>query len=336
MKKLLDVKNLKVSFHTYAGEVKAVRGISFDLDEGETLAIVGESGSGKSITAKSIMKLLPKDISDIKADSEIDFNGTNVLKLSDKELQKVRGREIGMIFQDPMTSLNPTMKIGKQIEEVLKIHRGLNKLESKEEIIRLLKLVNIPNPEKRLNQYPFEFSGGMRQRMMIAMALACRPKVLIADEPTTALDVTIQAQIMDLIDKLKVQMGTAVILITHDLGVVFEHADKIQVMYAGVIVERGTVKDIFKNAKHPYTWALLKSMPTLDTEHKGELYSISGTPPDLLNPPTGCPFAARCEYAMEVCKEQRPEETVISDTHKVDCWLMHEYAPKVKSPLEEV
>ena len=336
MKKLLDVKNLKVSFHTYAGEVKAVRGISFDLDEGETLAIVGESGSGKSITAKSIMKLLPKDISDIKEDSEIDFNGTNVLKLSDKELQKVRGREIGMIFQDPMTSLNPTMKIGKQIEEVLKIHRGLNKLESKEEIIRLLKLVNIPNPEKRLNQYPFEFSGGMRQRMMIAMALACRPKVLIADEPTTALDVTIQAQIMDLIDKLKVQMGTAVILITHDLGVVFEHADKIQVMYAGVIVERGTVKDIFKNAKHPYTWALLKSMPTIDTEHKGELYSISGTPPDLLNPPTGCPFAARCEYAMEVCKEQRPEETVISDTHKVDCWLMHEYAPKVKSPLEEV
>ncbi|MGL5869718.1 ABC transporter ATP-binding protein [Clostridium chrysemydis] len=336
MKKLLDVKNLKVSFHTYAGEVKAVRGISFDLDEGETLAIVGESGSGKSITAKSIMKLLPKDISDIKEDSEIDFNGTNVLKLSDKELQKVRGREIGMIFQDPMTSLNPTMKIGKQIEEVLKIHRGLNKLESKEEIIRLLKLVNIPNPEKRLNQYPFEFSGGMRQRMMIAMALACRPKVLIADEPTTALDVTIQAQIMDLIDKLKVQMGTAVILITHDLGVVFEHADKIQVMYAGVIVERGTVKDIFKNAKHPYTWALLKSMPTLDTEHKGELYSISGTPPDLLNPPTGCPFAARCEYAMEVCKEQRPEETVISDTHKVDCWLMHEYAPKFKSPLEEV
>lgn len=336
MKKLLDVKNLKVSFHTYAGEVKAVRGISFDLNEGETLAIVGESGSGKSITAKSIMKLLPKDISDIKDDSEIDFNGTNVLKLSDKELQKVRGREIGMIFQDPMTSLNPTMKIGKQIEEVLKIHRGLNKLESKEEIIRLLKLVNIPNPEKRLNQYPFEFSGGMRQRMMIAMALACRPKVLIADEPTTALDVTIQAQIMDLIDKLKVKMGTAVILITHDLGVVFEHADKIQVMYAGVIVERGTVKDIFKNAKHPYTWALLKSMPTLDTEHKGELYSISGTPPDLLNPPTGCPFAARCEYAMEVCKEQRPEETVISDTHKVDCWLMHEYAPKVKSPLEEV
>ncbi|WP_194191089.1 ABC transporter ATP-binding protein [Clostridium chrysemydis] len=336
MKKLLEVKNLKVSFHTYAGEVKAVRGISFDLEEGETLAIVGESGSGKSITAKSIMKLLPKDISDIKEESEIDFNGTNVLKLSDKELQKVRGKEIGMIFQDPMTSLNPTMKIGKQIEEVLKIHRGLNKLESKEEIIRLLKLVNIPNPEKRLNQYPFEFSGGMRQRMMIAMALACRPKVLIADEPTTALDVTIQAQIMDLIDKLKVQMGTAVILITHDLGVVFEHADKIQVMYAGVIVERGTVKDIFKNAKHPYTWALLKSMPTLDTEHKGELYSISGTPPDLLNPPTGCPFAARCEYAMEVCKEQRPEETVISDTHKVDCWLMHEYAPKVKSPLEEV
>lgn len=335
MSKLLDVENLKVSFHTYAGEVQAVRGVSFDLEEGETLAIVGESGSGKSITSKSIMRLLPKDISEIKEESKIYFNGKDILDLKEKDLRKVRGGEIGMIFQDPMTSLNPTMKIGKQIEEVLKIHRGLSKKECREEIVRLLRLVNIPNPEGRLNQYPFEFSGGMRQRMMIAMALACRPKVLIADEPTTALDVTIQAQIMELIGKLKVKMGTAVILITHDLGVVFEHADRIQVMYAGVIVERGTVKEIFKESKHPYTWALLKSMPTLDTEHKGKLYSISGTPPDLLNPPTGCPFAARCEYAMGICREAKPEETVLTDTHKVNCWLMHEYAPKVKSPLEE-
>lgn len=239
-----------------------------------------------------------------------------------------------MIFQDPMTSLNPTMKLGKQIIEVLKVHRGLKGEEAKNEAIRLLKLVNIPNAETRINQYPFEFSGGMRQRMMIAIALACHPKVLIADEPTTALDVTIQAQIMDLIDELKEKFKTAVVLITHDLGVVAEHSDKIQVMYAGIVLERGTVKEIFEDAKHPYTWALLRSMPTLDTEHKSELYSIEGTPPDLLNPPKGCPFAARCEYAMEICKEEMPEETKFSESHKVNCWLMHEYAPKVISPLK--
>lgn len=334
MSKILEVKDLKVLFHTYAGEVKAVRGVSFDLEAGETLAIVGESGCGKSITAKSLMKLLPTPPAEIDKDSKIIFNGKDVLSLNKKELQKLRGGDISMIFQDPMTSLNPTMKIGKQIIEVLKIHRGMNKKDATEEAIRLLKLVNIPNAESRINQYPFEFSGGMRQRMMIAIALACNPKVLIADEPTTALDVTIQAQIMNLINDLKEKLGTSVILITHDLGVVAEFSDKIQVMYAGIVVERGTVEEIFTDAKHPYTWALLKSMPTLDTEHKGELYSISGTPPDLLNPPIGCPFAARCEYAMEICKEEMPEETIITDSHKVNCWLMHENAPKVESPLK--
>lgn len=335
MSKILEVKDLKVLFHTYAGEVKAVRGVSFDLEAGETLAIVGESGCGKSITAKSLMKLLPTPPAEIDKNSKIIFNGKDVLSLNKKELQKLRGGDISMIFQDPMTSLNPTMKIGKQIIEVLKIHRGMNKKDATEEAIRLLKLVNIPNAESRINQYPFEFSGGMRQRMMIAIALACNPKVLIADEPTTALDVTIQAQIMNLINDLKEKLGTSVILITHDLGVVAEFSDKIQVMYAGIVVERGTVEEIFTDAKHPYTWALLKSMPTLDTEHKGELYSISGTPPDLLNPPIGCPFAARCEYAMEICKEEMPEETIITDSHKVNCWLMHENAPKVESPLKK-
>ncbi|MBM7833095.1 ABC transporter ATP-binding protein [Clostridium sardiniense] len=334
MSKILEVKDLKVLFHTYAGEVKAVRGVSFDLEAGETLAIVGESGCGKSITAKSLMKLLPTPPAEIDKNSKIIFNGKDVLSLNKKELQKLRGGDISMIFQDPMTSLNPTMKIGKQIIEVLKIHRGMNKKDATEEAIRLLKLVNIPNAESRINQYPFEFSGGMRQRMMIAIALACNPKVLIADEPTTALDVTIQAQIMNLINDLKEKLGTSVILITHDLGVVAEFSDKIQVMYAGIVVERGTVEEIFTDAKHPYTWALLKSMPTLDTEHKGELYSISGTPPDLLNPPIGCPFAARCEYAMEICKEEMPEETIITDSHKINCWLMHENAPKVESPLK--
>ncbi|GAA0070249.1 ABC transporter ATP-binding protein [Clostridium sardiniense] len=335
MSKILEVKDLKVLFHTYAGEVKAVRGVSFDLEAGETLAIVGESGCGKSITAKSLMKLLPTPPAEIDKNSKIIFNGKDVLSLNKKELQKLRGGDISMIFQDPMTSLNPTMKIGKQIIEVLKIHRGMNKKDATEEAIRLLKLVNIPNAESRINQYPFEFSGGMRQRMMIAIALACNPKVLIADEPTTALDVTIQAQIMNLINDLKEKLGTSVILITHDLGVVAEFSDKIQVMYAGIVVERGTVEELFTDAKHPYTWALLKSMPTLDTEHKGELYSISGTPPDLLNPPIGCPFAARCEYAMEICKEEMPEETIITDSHKVNCWLMHENAPKVESPLKK-
>ncbi|NLM34898.1 MAG: ABC transporter ATP-binding protein [Clostridiales bacterium] len=335
MSKILEVKDLRVSFHTYAGEVQAVRGVSFDVEESETLAIVGESGCGKSITAKSIMRLLPEPPAEIKKDSKILFNGKNILDFNKKELRSYRGGDVSMIFQDPMTSLNPTMKIGKQIAEVLMIHRGLKKKEALEEAVRMLKLVNIPNAEERVNQYPFEFSGGMRQRVMIAIALACNPKLLIADEPTTALDVTIQAQIMELMAELQEKLGTAIILITHDLGVVAKVAHKIQVMYAGKVVERGTTDEIFYESKHPYTWALLNSVPTLDTEHKSRLYSIPGTPPDLLKPPVGCPFAARCQYAMPICKEAMPEETSLSQTHKANCWLLHPNAPKVEPPLKK-
>ncbi|WP_125152758.1 ABC transporter ATP-binding protein [Clostridium rectalis] len=332
MSKLLEVKDLKVSFHTYAGEVQSVRGVSFNLDKGETLAIVGESGCGKTITSKSIMRLIPTPPGEIKEGSQIIFEGKDILKMDNKELRKLRGESISMIFQDPMTSLNPTMKIGKQIAESLIIHRGMDKKEALEESVKILKLVNIPNAEKRINQYPHEFSGGMRQRAMIAIALACNPKILIADEPTTALDVTIQAQIMDLIKSLQDKIGMGVILITHDLGVVASVATKIQVMYAGKIIERGFTEEIFSNPKHPYTWALLQSVPRLETEHKNELYSIKGTPPDLLKPPAGCPFASRCEYCMEICKEQMPEVSKITDNHSVHCWLQHPLAPKVNMP----
>ena len=328
MEKLLEVKNLKVSYHTYAGEVQAVRGVNFYLNRGETLAIVGESGCGKTVTSKSIMRLIKKP-GEIKKDSEILFEGKDILKMDEKDLKNLKGSDISMIFQDPMTSLNPTMKIGSQISESLIEHRGMNKQEALKESIKLLKLVNMPNPEKRVNQYAFEFSGGMRQRAMIAMAVACYPKILIADEPTTALDVTIQAQIMDLIKDLQVKFGTAVILVTHDLGIVAGVADKIQVMYAGKIVEKGSVDDIFYNAKHPYTWALIKSVPRLDLEHKGKLYSIKGTPPDLLRPPVGCPFVSRCDLCMGICHEAMPVITKISETQEVSCWLQHPQAPKI-------
>lgn len=332
MDKLLEVKNLKVSYHTYAGEVQSVRGVNFFLNKGETLAIVGESGCGKSVTAKSLMRLIQTPPGEIKEGSEILFNGKNIVKMDETSLKMLRGSDISMIFQDPMTSLNPTMTVGNQIAETLIIHRGLSKAEAFEEAVKMLKLVNLPNAEKRAKQYPHEFSGGMRQRAMIAIALACTPQVLIADEPTTALDVTIQAQIMDLIKDLQNKLGTAVILITHDLGVVADVADRIQVMYSGLIVEKGTVDELFYNPQHPYTWALLKSVPRLTTEHKDTLYSIKGTPPDLLNPPVGCPFAARCEYAMAVCKEAMPEYTELTSTHGVHCWLQHPYAPKVERP----
>ncbi|SKA83720.1 oligopeptide transport system ATP-binding protein [Clostridium sp. USBA 49] len=334
MEKILEVKNLKVSYHTYAGEVQSVRGVDFYLNKGETLAVVGESGCGKSVTAKSIMRLIQTPPGEIKKGSEIIFNGKNLVDLPEKELRNIRGAEISMIFQDPMTSLNPTMTVGKQIAESLIIHRGMNKHEAMGEAIKMLKLVNIPNAEKRAKQYPHEFSGGMRQRAMIAIALACNPKILIADEPTTALDVTIQAQIMELIADLQAKLGTAVILITHDLGVVADVAHRIQVMYAGQIIERGTTDEIFYKPQHPYTWALLQSVPRLDTGHKKELYSIKGTPPDLIKPPVGCPFASRCEYAMPICREAMPEVTKLSDSHEVSCWLKHSLAPKVEMPKE--
>ena len=333
MERILDVENLQVSFHTYAGEVKAVRGVDFHLDKGETLAIVGESGCGKTVTSKAIMRLLPEPMpAEIKKDSKIIFDGKNILDMNEKELRKLRGSDISMIFQDPMTSLNPTMTVGKQIAESLIIHRGMNKAEAMKEAIKMLDLVNIPNADKRVHQYPHEFSGGMRQRAMIAIALACNPKVLIADEPTTALDVTIQAQIMDLIGDLQKKLGTAVMLITHDLGVVADTADRIQVMYAGQVIERGTVEEIFANPQHPYTWALLQSVPRLDTKNKDTLYALNGTPPDLVKPPIGCPFAARCEYCMQICLEEMPEVTNIKNDHQVLCWLKHPMAPKVEIP----
>jgi oligopeptide transport system ATP-binding protein len=334
-RKILDVKNLSVSFKTYAGENQAVRGVSFHLNEGETLAIVGESGCGKTVTSKSILRILPSPPAIIHEDSEIYLEDRELTSLSDSEIIGIRGSEISMIFQDPMTSLNPTMKIGDQIAESIMIHQGKSKKKAIKDVVDLLELVGIPNPEARVKQFPHEFSGGMRQRAMIAIALACNPKILIADEPTTALDVTIQAQIMDLIKSLQKKLNTAVILVTHDLGVVAEVADRIQVMYAGEIVETGNSRDIFYKPKHPYTWALLKSVPKLHTENKSELYSLNGTPPDLLNPPTGCAFAARCDYCMNICREQSPSFSDIHSEHKAACWLLHPKAPTIDYKVEK-
>jgi len=335
MENILEVKDLKVSFHTYAGEVQAVRGVTFNLKKGESLAIVGESGCGKSVTSQAIMRLIQMPPGEIKAGSSILFDGkTDIVKLSDKEMESVRGSEMGMIFQDPMTSLNPTMKIGLQISEGLIKHQGLSKQAARERAIEMLRLVGIPNPEARIDQYPHQFSGGMRQRVMIAIALACNPKLLIADEPTTALDVTIQAQILDLMRDLQEKTGASIIIITHDLGVVADIAQRVVVMYAGKVVEQGTVDDVFYNPKHPYTWGLLRSVPRLDNDEKQELIPIDGTPPDLIAPPKGCGFAARCPYAMEVCMEQDAEMTKISSSHTAACWLMHPNAPKVERPIE--
>ncbi len=327
--KLIDVKNLRVSFHTYAGEVKAVRGLDFHVKRGETLAFVGESGCGKSVTAKALMRLLPEESSEIKKESIITFEGEDVMSMKGRRLTDLRGGDIAMIFQDPMTSLNPTLTIGMQIIEALKIHRGLKGNDAKREAIRLLELVQIPEAEKRLKSYPHELSGGMRQRVMIAIALSCSPKLLIADEPTTALDVTIQAQILDLIHDLKEQLHTAVILVTHDLGVVANFADRIQVMYAGDIIEEGKTEEIFYNARHPYTWALLNSIPKVHDTKNDDLRALGGTPPDLLLPLPGCPFAPRCSRAMEICKKMAPAATVHSDTHRSWCWLEHEYAGEI-------
>lgn len=331
-KKLLDIKNLQVSFDTYAGEVKAVRGVSFHVNKGETLAIVGESGCGKSVTAQTIMHLIPMPPGRIKQGS-IMFEGKDLAKFTERQMQSMRGQEISMIFQDPMTSLNPTMKVGKQIMEGLIKHQKMSKNEAKNRAVEMLRLVGMPNPEKRVDQYPHEFSGGMRQRAMIAIALACNPKLLIADEPTTALDVTIQAQIIELMMELQKKLDTAIIMITHDLGVVAKISDRVAVMYAGKIVESGTSDEIFHNPQHPYTWGLLKSVPRLDIGEKERLIPIDGTPPDLFAPPKGCSFADRCDYAMPICKQQNPDRYDLSKTHYVSCWLKHEMAPKIKNPV---
>lgn len=326
----MEVKDLSISFDTYGAEVQAVRNISFHLDEKETLAIVGESGSGKSVTAQSLMRLVPMPPGKFVGGSII-FDGEDITQKSEKQMESIRGKDISMIFQDPMTSLNPTMTVGKQIAEGLIKHQNLSKKAAHDRGVELLKLVGIPNPEARIKQYPHQYSGGMRQRAMIAIALACNPKILIADEPTTALDVTIQAQILDLMRELQDKTGTAIILITHDLGVVANAASRVAVMYGGKIVETGTVDEIFYNPKHPYTWGLLGSMPKLDAEGE-ELQAIPGSPPDLADPPKGCPFVTRCPYAMKVCEQHMPDYKELSSTQKTACWLLDERAPDVEPP----
>lgn len=329
---ILTVKNLKVSYHTYAGEVKSVRGVSFDLKRGEALAIVGESGCGKSVTAKSIMGLIKGPGGEVKEGSEILYNDVNILNYNKKQWQSYKGGECAMIFQDALASLNPTMRVGKQIMENLMAHKNMSKKEAEAEAINMLRLVGIPEPERRVKQYPHEFSGGMRQRVMIAIAFACDPKLLICDEPTTALDVTIQGQILDIIKELQKKNNTSVVMITHDLGVVANIAQNIAVMYSGMIVESGKCEDIFYRPRHPYTWALIQSVPRLDLENKQVLATIPGAPPDLLNPPVGCPFSTRCQYCMQICKESIPEKTEFGDGHYAACWLHHPMAPKVEMP----
>ena len=315
---LLEVKNLKTSFFTDAGEVKAVNDVSFTLDRGKVLGIVGESGSGKSVTAYSIMQILAST-GKIKSGS-ICLDGQELVGADEKVIKNVRGNKISIIFQDPMTSLNPTYTIGKQLMEPIMLHTGRNKKEAYERAVEMLRLVNINDPEKRMKQYPFEHSGGMRQRIMIAMALACEPDILIADEPTTALDVTIQAQILELMTSLQKELGMAIIMITHDLGVVAQLCDEIIVMYAGSICEQGTADEIFYNPCHEYTKGLLRSIPTLDTAGK-RLQPITGTPIDLLNMPKGCPFAPRCDNAMRICIHHNAQKMQINENHAASCWM---------------
>ena len=316
---LVDVKNERLSFFTPAGEVKALNDVSIRLKEGEVLGIVGESGSGKSVTAYSLMGLTahPGRL----LGGELHFNGHQVEKMSEKEIRKFRGNEISIIFQDPMTSLNPVYTIGNQITEVVRLHTDKTKQQAKERARELLELVGINEPDRRLKQYPHELSGGMRQRVMIAIALACEPKLLIADEPTTALDVTIQAQILELMMELKDKLGMAIIMITHDLGVVASMCERIAVMYAGRIVEYGTTDDIFYHPKHQYTKGLIRSIPRLDTKEHERLVPIEGTPVDMLNPPAGCPFAPRCDAAMQICLREMPPVTSFGDVHYTQCWL---------------
>ena len=331
-KKLLEVNDLRINFKTYAGVVQAVRGVNFELYEGETLAIVGESGSGKSVTSNALMKLIPQPPG-IYAGGQILFEGKDLIPLTDKQMMKIRGNEIAMIFQDPMTALNPTMRIGKQITEVIMQHRKANSAaEAKARAIELLDQVGIPFPEKRFRAYPHELSGGMRQRVVIAIALAADPKLLIADEPTTALDVTIQAQILELMKDIQKRSNTSIVFITHDLGVVANVADRVAVMYAGQIVEYGTVEDIFYNPKHPYTWGLLGSMPDLNESTDELLRAIPGSPPNLIDPPKGCAFAPRNEYALAIDYEKEPPIFQVSDTHYAKTWLLHPDAPKISIP----
>ena len=329
---ILSIENLRIHFETFAGEVQAIRGVNLKLQKGETLALVGESGSGKSVTAKSVMKLLSNNA--VVKEGSITFKGENILEKSERDMQSIRGKEIAMVFQDPMTSLDPTMKIGKQIIEVIIKHEKVSKEEANKRAEELLELVGIPNAKERMKQYPHQFSGGQRQRIVIAIALACHPDVLIADEPTTALDVTIQAQILELLKELQQQFQMAIIFITHDLGVVANVADRVAVMYAGKVVEVGTADEVFYNPQHPYTWGLLRSMPTL---HTGDtLYAIPGSPPDLLDPPVGDAFALRSDVALEIDRVKEPPMFEVSPTHFAATWLLDPRAPKVPVPEEIV
>ena len=329
---ILSIENLRIHFETFAGEVQAIRGVNLKLQKGETLALVGESGSGKSVTAKSVMKLLSNNA--VVKEGAIIFKGENILDKSERDMQSIRGKKITMVFQDPMTSLDPTMKIGKQITEVIIKHEKASKEEADKRAEELLELVGIPNAKERMKQYPHQFSGGQRQRIVIAIALACNPDVLIADEPTTALDVTIQAQILELLKELQQKFQMAIIFITHDLGVVANVADRVAVMYAGKVVEVGTADEVFYNPQHPYTWGLLRSMPTL---HTGDtLYAIPGSPPDLLDPPVGDAFALRSDVALEIDRVKEPPMFEVSPTHFAATWLLDPRAPKVPVPEEIV
>ena len=326
--KILQVKNLQAHFKTDAGIVKAVDGVSFDLHKGEMLAIVGESGSGKSVTNLAIMNLIPNPPGKIVG-GEVWYNGQDILKMNKKEIRRLRGNKISMIFQDPMTSLNPFLKISTQMIETIRLHQGLSKKDARTKAIDMLKMVGIPAAEKRIDCYPHQFSGGMRQRVMIAMGLSCDPEVLIADEPTSALDVTIQAQIIELIGDLSARLGTAVIMITHSLGLVAGMCDSVCVMYAGRVVEQGGVDELFANPSHPYTRGLIKSVPRMDKKNTGRLFSITGQPPNVIDLPPCCPFYPRCNQAMPQCKKQYPASHTFSPTHRASCWL---YSPENAAP----
>ena len=315
---LLEVKDLHTSFYTPAGEVKAVNGVSFNLERGKVLGIVGESGSGKSVTAYSIMQILEKTGKIVSG--SVKFDGQELVGIGEDGMKNIRGNKISIIFQDPMTSLNPTYTIGHQLMEAITLHTGRNKQQAWDRAVEMLRLVNVNEPEKRMKQYPFEFSGGMRQRVMIAMALACEPDILIADEPTTALDVTIQAQILELMQSLQKELGMAIIMITHDLGVVAQMCDEVIVMYAGSICEQGSADEIFYNPKHEYTKGLMRSIPTVDSDGS-RLHPITGTPIDLLNMPKGCPFAPRCDAAMKICMRERCQRMQINEWHQASCWM---------------
>ena len=330
---LLEVDDLKMYFHTEDGVVRAVDGVSYTLDRGETLGVVGESGSGKSVTAMTIMGLISMPPGKIEG-GDVRYRGRSILEMTEEEMQHIRGNDIAMIFQDPMTSLNPVYKIGKQVGEGLRLHRGYSKQEALKRATELLDLVGIPEPEKRVNEYPHQFSGGMRQRVMIAMALACDPDILIADEPTTALDVTIQAQIIELMQEMQEKNGNAIIMITHDLGVVAELCDRVVVLYGGLVMEEAEINDLFENPLHPYTMGLLASIPGLTKDKSERLQSIPGSPPDMTKPPKGCPFASRCQFARNICAAECPPFVQVG-SRQARCWLLQPDAPAEGNPLHE-